>query len=425
MTLYSTAEDNNNEDDEDKPPENPYADPNYPYLEFVNYDDPEYQIDQSDDYFDTTSTEEQLEAMREERRRRNDEYQFQTYFRDILKNGDEYRGEWTVYKTSTFLEGMEADANGLPRLVKAARPIKVISSAHKTLVETDSEFSVDAERIIHVETSVTGSDADPVKAWKDDIDIDSGFGRYEDDKKQEEEPVSEEAKRTEAEIMANTYWPAELSAKDFRGQQGIMCVGAAYTICTAIPLAKDSEPHMGPFSEYRSEIGIQSNSLRFRIKLDYALLPKDKSKKHPPLHLKSMTVCREARNTWPRKAKVRSLADRVATEALFGGAGAHGGLYDPPPVGCDKQAARYMMLDLEGRASVLFPYLLDQDPKAFDGNGWVSTLDWTPGGMRFQVDRKVGGGAELLGLRTLELTEVQSENADQYRPRDGPVDMRQ
>ena len=32
--------------DEAEEDENPYADPNYPELEFVNYDDPEYKVDQ-------------------------------------------------------------------------------------------------------------------------------------------------------------------------------------------------------------------------------------------------------------------------------------------------------------------------------------------------------------------------------------------
>ena len=95
-------------DDEDKP-ENPYQDPNYPELEFVNYADPEYQVDQGvgDEFFDPESTEEKIEAMREERRMRNDEFQFETYYKEILKEGEEYKGEWTVYYSSTFLEGVD------------------------------------------------------------------------------------------------------------------------------------------------------------------------------------------------------------------------------------------------------------------------------------------------------------------------------
>ena len=53
------------DDDEEVKSENPYADPNYPDLEFVNYDDPEYKVDQGvgDEFFDssTLSTEEQIE----------------------------------------------------------------------------------------------------------------------------------------------------------------------------------------------------------------------------------------------------------------------------------------------------------------------------------------------------------------------------
>jgi hypothetical protein len=100
--------------------------------------------------------------------------------------------------------------------------------------------------------------------------------------------------------------------------------------------------------------------------------------------------------------------------------------YDPPPVGSEVQASQYLLLDLEGRATVLLPYLMDQDPEAHGGDsGWVTSLDWTPGTQRYQLDRKTTGGKKLLGLRTLELSEVQSADADTYRPRDGGQNMRQ
>jgi hypothetical protein len=184
--------------------------------------------------------------------------------------------------------------------------------------------------------------------------------------------------------------------------------------------------HRGPFSEYRAELGIQEGQARFRVKLDYSVLPDDGSST-PPLHLKSMTVCRETRSAWPRMATTAAaVEDRVQpAESLFAPPGAAGGLYDPPPVGSDAQAAQYMLLDLEGGATVLLPYLLDQDPTAHGGEGWVTSLDWTPGEIRYQVDRKVHGGDKLLGLRTLELSEVRQADAEQYRPRDGGRDMRQ
>ena len=72
-------------DDEEEKPVNPYADPNYPELEFVNYDDPEYVVDQGtgDEFFDTEA---EVEAMREDRRVRNDEYQKDLAIRVVLES---------------------------------------------------------------------------------------------------------------------------------------------------------------------------------------------------------------------------------------------------------------------------------------------------------------------------------------------------
>ena len=114
---------------------------------------------------------------------------------------------------------------------------------------------------------------------------------------------------------------------------------------------------------------------------------------------------------------------------MFGPAGAPGGLYDPPPVGSEERAIQnYMLLDFEGGATVLLPHRLDQhhdDEKNEGPHGWVTSLDWTPGNIRYQVDRKVLSGRNLKGLKTLELSEVRGEDADRWRPKDGGVDMRQ
>jgi hypothetical protein len=187
--LAATAE-----DDEGEEPENPYADPNYPDLEFVNYADPEYTADQGEEFADELSTEEQIEAMREERRRRNDEFQFQTYFAEVLKKGEEYRGEWTVYKTTTFLP--DADKVIPPKLmdVTNGEPLRVISRGYKEVVETDSPFPVDAERIRHEERLIAVE-----RGGESDLSGD--------------------------EITINTYWPEQVSAFDFRGHQGIMVCG--------------------------------------------------------------------------------------------------------------------------------------------------------------------------------------------------------
>jgi hypothetical protein len=159
--LAAAAED---DDDDGEPPKkpNPYQDENYPELEFIDYSDPEYKVDQGvgDEFFDSTmdDTEEQIEAMREDRRRRNDEFQFETYYDKILKSGDEYCGEWTIYKTSTFLSGVAIDGEA-PNIIRAREPIKVKSRGYKISVKSDSEFRVDGERICHEEIMVVEEDA--------------------------------------------------------------------------------------------------------------------------------------------------------------------------------------------------------------------------------------------------------------------------
>jgi hypothetical protein len=392
------------DDEDDEKPVNPYADPNYPDLEFVNYDDPEYQVDQGvgDEFFGPDDTEEQIEAMREERRIKNDEYQFETYYRDILKEGREYKGEWLVFQTSTFFPGMEdCPVTETPRLAMAGETLKVISRGERIKIDSSKQDSeLEYQRLVHHENIYVESD---------------------DEKSPEQE-------RAEEEVMGVKYVPKEISSYDFRGTKGIMTVGAAYTTCMAEPLdpEQEGEEHEGPFSVYRSEVGIQDDILRFRIKLDYSVNKKEKeTMEYPPLHLKSLIVCRETLGMWPRNEKYKSKAEALTGEYLFGPAGAPGGLFDPPPVGSEEQAMQYLMLDLEGRATILFPYKMDQHPEAYPESGWVTSLDWTPGKNRFQVDRKVKGGKELLGLRTLELSEVASADADRWRPNDDGADMRQ
>jgi len=415
---------------------NPYSDPNFPDLEFVNYDDPNYTVDQgvSDEVFQTSSedgTEEEIEAMREDRRRRNDEFQFETYHADVLKSGDAYKGEWTIYRTSTFLPegGDGCDGTAPPQLRMERTNRKVVSMGKKILLpqsEDGFEFRVDGERIINEERLAV---ADDFEHGKDELEdnLNSGGDDY------------------SSATVGRKFWPKEMKAKDFRGPAGIMCVGNGYTICdtVALPGAQNvaREDFDGPFSNMRTEIGIQYKRMRFRVKLDYCVKgfgpnessgDGDHSKDatttlsegtHPPLLLCSMVVCRETLERWPRYQKKENV-DESDSDRLFGPPGAKGGLYDPPPVGSDKQGEQYMLLDLDGGATVLLPYKIDQDPEAHSGNGWVTSLDWTPGRIRFQVDRKVLGGVKLRGLRSLELSEVEGEEAEIWRPRDGGKDMR-
>jgi len=361
------------------------------------------------DEFFSSSDEEQVEEMREDRRRRNDEFQFETYHEKCLKSGDSYKGEWTVYRTSTFLDGVED--SDVPIFKKEKRIRKVVASGKKVKVEDvpdgGFEFRVDGERLIHEERLAEAKDFEDEEEWEEYTNT-KGKGDVDDW------------------IGTKLYSPKETSARDFRGEAGIMCVGNCYTICDSIGLHGEQEEGNfdGPFSELRTEIGIQYKRLRLRVKWDYRVKAQEVTEDTPALYLYSMIVCRETRERWPRY-ETRSNVDDSITETLFGRPGAPGGLYDPPPVGSEEQAKQYMLLDLEGYASVLFPYKIDQDPEAFEGNGWVQSLDWSPGRIRYQADRKVLGGAKVRGLKTLELSEVEAESADQWRPRDDGQDMRQ
>lgn len=376
-------------------------------MEFINYSDPEYVVDQGvgDEFFDTDA---KVEEMREERRAKNDEFQFETYHADTLKSGDLYKGEWTVYRTSTFLDGVDDDSSegsNVPMFKKERKVRKVVTSGKKIKLEGEFKSRLDGERIVHMERLAEAKDFEDDDEW--------------------ESYVTKNGEGDDEAVGSKRYWPKELKARDFRGEAGIMCVGNCFTICDSVALDGEEKEHFdGPFRELRNEIGISYKRLRMRVKWDYRVKAEDMGEAHPDLHLYSMTVCRETRERWPRY-ETKTNVDESITETLFGTPGAPGGLYDPPPVGSDEQAMQYMLIDLEGYASVLFPYKINQDPEAFDGNGWVQSLDWSPGRIRFQADRKVLGGTKVRGLRTLELSEVEAKAADQWRPKDDGQNMRQ
>ena len=518
---------------------NPYADPNYPDLEFVNYDDPSYYADRSeysdgsiddvDGGVDATLVE--IEAMREERRRKNDEYQFETYHANVLRGGERILGEWTVFQTDTFMgkdarDGRNPLAIHVPRLLKWDKVLKVVSRGCKSVVDPNAEWRVDGERILHEERLATMDDFPTLMMIDDDDDDDIDDDANDDGSTMvgtsASSGVGSSHLRWETEDEAHVEdvrcYPPEMSSLDFRGPGGNMCVGKAYTICDATPyhenddgdenenddddderrLRRGRRGHDGPFKEMRTELGVQENGMRFRVKLDYALLEDEEYNYDddddddddsvggdavviPPLHLRTLTVCRETLDGyWPkqsdnesppppppssssegvggggggedstgrvgggsvserRSAGVRRIDHQEEiTRALFGPPGAPGGLYDPPPVGSEERAtSNYMLLDFEGGATLLLPHRLDQHHEGEDEAdaeamgippsqlGWVTSLDWTPGRIRYQVDRKVLGGTKLKGLRTLELSEVQGEDADRWRPKDGGSDMRQ
>lgn len=389
IALHSTPENTSNEDDETT--NNPYSDPNYPDLEFVDYDDPDYRAFRDDDDLPTTpglspdETLAEIESMREDRRRRNDEYQFETYHSKVLRDGSvSTRGEWTVFQTDTFMDDdaasrREEGKRHVPRLLQWDKILKVISSGGKTIVDKDAEWRVDGERIVHTETLADIHDF----PYKEDVEI-----QWDAQDKLH---------------VQNTFWPDRMTSLDFRGPGGNMCVGKAYTICDATPAIRnddtggvDEDRHEGPFTEMRTELGVTDGDLRFRIKLDYATLEEDNeiaSNIPPSLHLRTLTVCRETLDgfwpkpvdnginleeeedmaTLPQSNARRKDQDKVDVR-LFGPSGAPGGLYDPPPVGSEERAVQnYMLLDFEGGATVLLPHRLDQHDTESEF-GWVTSL---------------------------------------------------
>lgn len=376
--------------DDEEAEDDPYGEMKaaYPELEFVDYNDPSYQIDIGMDTSSALSagveTDEAVEELREERRRKNDEYQFETYFQNVLKSGDDYYGEWTVYRA---VYDKDKDEGG-PGLQQMNRVLKVRSSGHKVVVDPAAKWRVDGEYVAHTEELVAESNEDQDH---DDVMV--------------------------KELLDTSYWPEQLTSGDFRGPAGIMVVGNAYTVCATVP----SDNNDGPFTKINTELGLQSADLRFRVKLDYRATTASPTTttatataSPPPLSLHTLTVCRERLARWPRDPERRVSSDLT----LFGPPGAQNGLFDPPPV-AEGTEHRYTTVDLEGGATLLFPYRLEQH----GNNSWVTSLDWAPGDIRYQVDRKVDGTVK--GLRTLEVCEVETEDADKYRPTDGGANMRQ
>ena len=214
--------------DKDDVQNNPYADSNYPELEFVNYDDPEYVVDQGidDDEFFSASPERdddkktllEIEAMREERRRRNDEYQFETYHAQVLRGGEISKGEWTVFQTDTFMgeevvKGRHPEARHVPRLLKWDKVLKVVSRGNKIVVDPDADWRVDGERIVHEQRLATLDDFPHLMM---------GNAGSEDG----EELVWEEEDHIH---VSRTFWPSEMTSLDFRGP-GEICVSGGHTL---------------------------------------------------------------------------------------------------------------------------------------------------------------------------------------------------
>jgi hypothetical protein len=230
VRLYQQSNSSDDEDDAKEEYINPYADPNYPDLEFVDYSDPSYSSDRSE-YFadidddendDDWKTEQEIEKLREERRRQNDEYQYQVYYRDVLRNGAKFYGEWQVYETSTFQQQKTKQQSSSdhpqqqqpPRLIRRPVTLAVQSSAHKRILENNDDTTTTI--------STDLNDREHIQHWEK-IVIDPGIGEFLA-QQQEQQTESDDDTNSEQSSLP-TYWPEELRARDFRGHQGIMVCG--------------------------------------------------------------------------------------------------------------------------------------------------------------------------------------------------------
>jgi len=362
---------------------------NFEY-EIFDYENAPYAIDQGGyDEFPLPdgvepTDEEAIEAMRESRRERNDQFQFETFW-GLVGGGDEWKGRWEVVDVAH-------DGSGSPpTLSPRKKQIYVTSRVRRE--EKDGTFDMSkGSRLLREETVVS----DP-----------KGDNEHLRDTDEERGADMTSIPSAAADLSEFTPSPfPSLEQLDFRGEAGNMVVANAYTVCSTVPEGND-----GPLKSFNVELGLVYGEIRLRLRLHYAA-----KGDCGDLLLGTVVMCRDRRDRWPSERE----------RAFMGPAGAPGGLYDPPPIGEEDQT-KYMLVEFDGYTSSLFPYVISQAEDVDGENshrGVVASIDWSPGRMRYQVDRKMQFGRHVKHLRTLELSEVQVDDAERLRPKN-PDDMRQ
>ncbi|GMI59904.1 hypothetical protein ScalyP_jg2793 [Parmales sp. scaly parma] len=357
--------------------------------EIFDYENSEYELDQGlssdSDSLPLSSTvdktDDEIEEMREERRIRNDQFQFEKFFETV--SGD-WRGAWDVYDV-VFNSG----PLDFP-IIQKAKPLRVLSEISRTTVDADRSL-IESFDYLTCSEVVLSEDEN----FGDSID--DGFGEAK--KTSNDEPDLKFASST-----SSTY-PSKLTQRDFRGVQGNMLVANVWTVCSTEP------PNVitGPYEKLNIEVGIRYGEIRLKLKLNYV-------ESNSLLKISRVVVCRDRLDKWPTRRE----------KPFFGPQGAPGGIFDLPPIQ-DAVSDKMLAFDFDGYATALFPSEMTQKEV---GEGvktkdqFVVTLDWSPGKMRYQVDRKFFGGELVKGLRTLELSEVLSTEAEKYSP-GKPGDMKQ
>ncbi|CAM9321990.1 unnamed protein product [Discosporangium mesarthrocarpum] len=173
-----------------------------------------------------------------------------------------------------------------------------------------------------------------------------------------------------------------LYTDSFRAVNGTQVAGNAYTIG-----AKFS--NLGDDSDIWAEVGLRAEDARVRCILNYRGQGGTSS-------IHQVYIARERLGYLPVK-------DAHDEGLLYGAAGK--GLYDPPP---QSRSNLYFSVYAQGGLTIRFPL------KVEDGHPGVISVDWSAGPMRYQADRTFDA---LDGTcRTLEVTEIGTEDAEVYLP---------
>jgi hypothetical protein len=184
-------------------------------------------------------------------------------------------------------------------------------------------------------------------------------------------------------------------SSDFRPANGNQVVGNVFSLCQT-EFASDDTQKKKP-NTMVAEVAVREGPIRTRVRWAFtkqptaALDPKEHSRYD--LSLAGLLIIRE------------SLVDASPMDLLplldqkLGP-----GIWDPQEGG-----EPYVQIDLPGKLSLLFPRGLS----AATGHGTL-TIEWEGQGMCFQIDRKFRDLSG--GLKSLELTEIRTEDTSKYLP---------
>lgn len=197
---------------------------------------------------------------------------------------------------------------------------------------------------------------------------------------------------------------SNIASYEFRTSAGNQIVGNTYTIHEANPPVNSPESSAsdGPLT-YVGEVAVKEGLIRSRVRYAFskeptaALRPNEHSQYD--LSLVGFVIIREALSNATNADTLPFMDEKLGP-----------GIYDPQEGG-----EPYVQLNFPAKLSLLFPRGLSLSRRG------VLTLEWEGSSMRYQVDRKF---ADLTGaIRTLELTEIRTQDVEKYPPPFVPVEL--